>query len=359
MLRRPLARIPAISAVVCNFNGERYLEECLRSVLAQGPDEVLVVDDGSSDGSVALVRERFPTVQVLALGENRGPCVARNAGMRAAKHRWVLAVDNDAVLEPGALERLRAALEARPDCCVAQVRSVLYDEPSRVHYDSGWPHYLGLIALRNFYTPLERAEGSGAIEVGALIAITVLLDRDAVLAVGGYDEQLFYLAEDLDLGLRLRLAGERLLVVEDALVRHRGGTAGLSFRGGGYPERRVFLHARNRPWILGKCYRLRTLLLALPGLALYEVVWTLFVLRQGQLGAHLAGRWAFLCGLGRVWRARAGVQAARRARDRDVLVGGPLVLSPSLLRSGAARGFTRALDRCLSAWWTLVRPLCG
>jgi GT2 family glycosyltransferase len=359
MLPRPLARIAAISAVICNFNGERYLEECLHSVLAESPDEVLVVDDGSSDGSVALVRERFPSVQVIALGQNRGPCVARNAGMRAARHRWVLAVDNDAVLEPGALERLRSALEGRPDCCVAQVRSVLYDEPSRVHYDSGWPHYLGLIALRNFYTPLEHAEGSGVVEVGALIAITVLLDRDAVLAIGGYDEELFYLAEDLDLGLRLRLSGQRLLVVEDALVRHRGGTAGLSFRGGGYPERRVYLHARNRFWILGKCYRLRTLVLALPGLALYEAVWTLFVLRQGQLRAHLAGRLAFLRSLGAVRRARAGVQAQRRARDRDVLVGGPLVLSPSLLRSGAARTFTRLLDRCLAAWWALVRPLCG
>jgi len=352
-------RLPAVSAVVCNYNGERYLEECLRAVLAQGADEVLVVDDASTDGSVALLRERFPAVEVLVLARNRGPCAARNAGMRAARHRWVLAVDNDAVLEPGVLARLRAALEADAGACLAQARSVLHDEPTRVHYDGGGFHYLGLIALRNFYTPLAEAEGVGVVEADALVAICALLDRDVVLSRGGYDEELFYLAEDLDLALRLRLAGERLLSVEDALVRHRGGTAGLSFRGGGYPGRRVFLHARNRRWILCKCYRVRTLLLILPAFALYELVWVAFALKNGELGAQLAGRLAFLRALPRLARARAAVQAQRRRADRELLVGGPLVLSPALTARAGARGAARLLDRALRAWWRLVRPLCG
>jgi hypothetical protein len=354
-----LSRIPAVSAVVCNFNGEAYLVDCLRSVLAERPDEVIVVDDASSDGSVALVRARFPGVEVLVLDRNRGPCAARNAGMRAARHRWVLAVDNDAVLEPGVLAKLRAALEARPDACLAQARSVLHDEPTRVHYDGGGFHYLGLIALRNFHAPLSEARGEGVVEADALVAICALLDRDVVLSRGGYDEQLFYLAEDLDLSLRLKLAGERLVSVEDALVRHRGGTAGLSFRGGGYPARRVFLHARNRRTILVKCYRVRTLLLVLPAFALYELAWAAFALAQGELGAQLAGRIAFLRSLPRVLRARAAVQAQRRRADREVLVGGPLVLSPTLVARPGARALARGLDAALSAWWALVRPFCG
>jgi len=354
-----LTRIAAVSAVVCNFNGEAYLVDCLRSVLAQAPDEVIVVDDASSDGSVALVRAQFPGVEVLVLHENRGPCAARNAGMRAARNRWVLAVDNDAVLEAGVLARLRAALEARPDACLAQARSVLHDEPTRVHYDGGGFHYLGLIALRNFHAPLERAEGRGVVEADALVAICALLDRDVVLTRGGYDEELFYLAEDLDLSLRLKLAGERLLSVEDALVRHRGGTAGLSFRGGGYPAQRVFLHARNRRRILLKCYRVRTLLLILPAFGLYELVWVAFALRNGQLGAQIRGRIAFLSSLASVLRARAAVQAQRKRNDRELLVGGPLVLSPALVARRSARALARCLDVCLSAWWTLVRPLCG
>lgn len=353
-------RIPGVSAVVCNFNGEAYLEECLESVLAQPElDEVLVIDDASTDGSVALVRARFPEVTVIELAENGGPCVARNAGMRAARHRWVLAVDNDAVLAGDVLPKLRAALEARPDVCVAQVRSVVAAEPDRVHYDGGAFHYVGLLALRNFYRPLAEAEGEGVIDADALIGICALMDRDLVLSHGGYDEGFFYLAEDYELAYRLRVQGERLVSVEDALVRHRGGTAGLSFRGGGYPERRAYLHARNRWWILAKGYALRTLLVALPGLLLYELVWLAFATLQGHLGAHLRGKRDFLRGLGPVLRSRRAVQKGRRVRDRDLLVGGPLTLSPSLVEKPLARFAARLLDGLLRAWWWVARPLAG
>jgi GT2 family glycosyltransferase len=353
-------RIPGVSAVVCNYQGRDYLEECLRSVLAQeGVDEVVVVDDASTDGSTELVRERFPEVRVLRMAQNSGPCAARNAGMRAARWPFVLAVDNDAILEPGVARKLCAALEARPDCVAAQVRSVLHAEPGRVHYDGAAFHFVGLLSLRNFYRPLAEAEGSGVVEVDALVAICTLLDRDAVLAAGGYDEEFFYLAEDYELSLRLRLQGARLLAVEDALVRHRGGTAGLSFRGGGYPERRVFLHSRNRWRILAKLYSGRTLLAIAPALLLYESVWLLFVLRQGYLRAHLSGKRDFLRELPRLLRLRRGLAPLRRVRDRVLLVGGPLTFSPALVASGPARAAAGALDLLLRAWWWIARPLAG
>lgn len=327
---------------MCNFQGEAYLEECLRSILSQqGIDEVLVVDDGSTDRSVALVRERFPSVRVLELQKNSGPCAARNAGMRAARHRFVLAVDNDAILEPGVLEKLRRALEARADCIVAQVRSVLADEPNRVHYDGGFFHYAGLLSLRNFYRPLEEAAGDGVVDADALIGICALLDRDVVLSTGGYDERFFYLGEDFELSLRLRILGHRLLSVEDALVRHRGGTSGLSFRGGAYPARRALLQSKNRWRILAKLYAARTLVAALPGILLYEIAWLVFVVTQGHLGAHLAGKRAFVAELPELLRTRRAIQRTRRVRDRDLLVGGPLTFSPSLVRSGL-----RSWPRC-------------
>ena len=357
-------RIDGVSAVVCNYNGREYLEDCLRSVLAQNPDEVIVVDNASDDGSRELVRERFPEVELIALAANDGPCVARNVGMRAARHRFVLAVDNDAVLEAGVLAKLRAALEERPDAVVAQPRSVVHDDPSTVHYDGGAFHYVGLLALRNFYRPRAEAEAEDerrgrVVDTDALIGISPLLDRDVVLSVGGYDEAFFYLAEDYDLALRLRLTGARILAVGDAVVLHRGGTAGLSFRGGGYPQARTRLHAKNRWRVVAKAYRARTLLLAAPGLLLYELVWLAFALLQGQLGAHLAGKLAFLRELPSACAARRAVQRSRRVPDRELLVGGPLTLSPSLVEKPLARFLSRGVDLTLGAWWTLVRPFCG
>ncbi|MEW6072773.1 MAG: glycosyltransferase family 2 protein [Planctomycetota bacterium] len=349
-----------VSAVVCNFQGEPYLAECLESVLAQPEvEEVIVVDDASTDGSVALVRARFPRVEVAVLGTNRGPCAARNEGLRRARNRWILFVDNDAVLRPGAVGLLLAVLRARPGCAAAQPRSLLHDDPGRVHYDAGAFHYAGLLSLRNFYVPLAAAAGEGVVPTDAMIAIAPLVDREALLAVGGWDEAFFYLAEDFDLSLRLRQAGHEIVAVEEAIVLHKGGTAGLSFRGGSYPRRRAYLHARNRWLLIGKNYAARTILAALPGILVYEAAWLLFALFQGHLGADLAGKAAFLRALPSLRRARREVQARRRAPDRALLVGGPLTLSPSLLAKPAARRAAAVLDAILRGWWVIGKRISG
>ena len=141
--------------------------------------------------------------------------------------------------------------------------------------------------------------------------------------------------------------------------RHRGGTAGLSFRGGGYPARRAHLHSRNRWRILAKCYGGRTLLVALPGLLVYELVWLLFVVAKGHLGPHLRGKREFLGQLPDVLRGRRALQARRQVPDRRLLVGGPLTFSPALVARAPARTAAHVLDLVLAGWWRLVGWLAG
>ena len=355
-----------ISAVVVNWNGERYLDECLAALAALegGLDEVIVVDNASTDGSLALLANRHPGVRVVRMEENAGPATARNAGMREARNRWVLALDNDAVLRPDALAKLAAALrdggEGARDVAIVQPCSVFHHEPTRVHYDGGAFHYAGLIALRNFYRPLAEAEGEGTVEVDCAVAVALLVDREAVLAAGGYDEAYFILFEDLDLSYRLRALGKRILSVEDAIVLHKGGTPGISYREGPrYPGSRVYYHSRNRWLFLAKDYRVRTLLLAAPGLLLYEVVWLGFAVLSGGLGAWVRGKVAFLGLLPEALRSRREFQRARSVRDRDLLVGGPLTVTPAVGGSAWKRGLLRGLDRVLRAWWGIVGPLAG
>jgi GT2 family glycosyltransferase len=352
-------RIDAISVVVCNYNGERYLPQCLDAVRCLGARvaEVLVVDNASEDGSVALIEARYPEVELVRMPFNGGPCVARNAGMRAARHRWVLALDNDAIPRPDVLDKLAQALEADEQAVAAQTRNVFAVEETRVHYDGANFHYLGLLSLRNFYRPLAEAEGRGVVQAYGLIAIAILLDRDAVLACGGYDEDFFILFEDFDLALRLRIAGHGLLSVEDAICLHQGGTPGISFRGGSYPKIRAFYHSRNRWLVIAKNYRWRTLLAALPGILVYEVVWAVFTLGQGHFRAHLFGKLSFLTSLGKVRGHRRRSQRMRRVRDRDLLVAGPLTFSPELLQTPGRRALAGALDRVLAGWWRLARHL--
>jgi len=354
--------VEPVSAVICNFNGEHYLPDCIQALLELegGVDEILVVDNASDDASVALVRERFPAVRVIELATNGGPCVARNAGMREARNRCVLAVDNDAVLLPDVLVKLRRAAASRPGVVAAQPRSVFYNERDRVHYDAARFHYVGLLSLRNYYVPLAAAEGSGVVPTDGLIAITVLLDRRAVLDAGGYDEDYFILFEDYDLALRLRIAGHRILSEEDAIVLHRGGTPGISFRkGASYPAVRAYYHSRNRWILLAKNHGWRTLAVSLPGILLYELVWLAFSIQKGHFVVHLKGKWGFLRHLPNALRKRRRIQASRRMRDRELLVGGPLTLNPQLQASRPARLAVGVLDACLRGWWAVARRLAG
>jgi GT2 family glycosyltransferase len=351
-----------ISVVVVNFDGSAHLPACLEALFAQSlvPDEVLLVDNASSDGSEARALAEHPKLQLLRLAKNEGPCPARNAGLAAARNAWVLLLDNDAVLMPDTLERLAQAAAQRPEAVVLQPRSVFATEPERVHYDGGSLHYVGLFSLRNFYTPLSQALGQGSVEVDGVVSVALLVKRELLLAIGGFDARFFILFEDLDLSLRLRLMGHTLLSVEEALVLHRGGTPGISFRSGAdYPKRRAFLHSRNRWFVLLKNYRWRTLLVAAPGLLLYEAAWLAFALLGGSLGAHLRGKWAFLAELPSTLAARREVQKLRRLRDRELLVGGPLTITPGLRSSGLRGALLRGLDAGLALWWQIARRFAG
>src|SRR5688572_17999857 len=286
-----------ISAVVCNYNGREHLPPCLSALRAQTRpiDEVLVVDNASTDGSREIAAREMPEARIVALERNEGPCPARNRGLELSRNEWVLLVDNDAVLAPDVLEKLERAALSRPDAALVQPRSVVDADPSTVHYDGGALHYCGLFSLRNFFRPLARAEGQGVVEVGGAVSVALLVRRDVVRALGGFDPAFFILFEDLDLSMRVRGAGHAILSVEDAICRHRGGTPGISYRGPiDYPERRAFLHSRNRWLHLFKNHSLRTLVLTAPALAVYELVWALFTLRSGTFGGYLRGKWALL-----------------------------------------------------------------
>jgi GT2 family glycosyltransferase len=296
-------------------------------------------------------------VRVIRMPRNDGPCPARNAGMRAATRRWVLALDNDAVVAPDTLEKLGLAALSRPNVAIVQPRSVFAAEPGRIHYDGGSFHYVGLIALRNYHRPLAGAEGSGTLAVDCAVSVALLVDRDLLLGIGGYDEGMFILFEDLDLSYRLRACGHEILSVEDAIVLHKGGTPGISFRGDvRYPQSRVFFHSRNRWMFLAKNYRAATLILLAPGLALYELFWFAFSLVSGGGVGWLRGKLAFLRRLPAVCADRRAFLARRTRGDGELLAGGPLTITPTLLAGGTRAGLVRGLDRALRAWWRLVRP---
>jgi GT2 family glycosyltransferase len=349
------------SAIVVNWNGKAYLPACLDALLAQqpAPAEVLVVDNHSDDGSRELVAARYPQVRLLDTGWNGGPCHARNVGAAAAGHELCLFVDNDVVLQPGAVAALLDCLAKDPRTAMAQARSVCGDDPDIVHYDGGDLHFLGTLVLHNWYRP--RAEATvPAGPIGAAIALCFLCRRSIYLEVGGFDEHLFILYEDNQFSYKLRMRGHSIRLCPEALCTHLAGTAGLSVRGEGhYPGRRTFLHSRNRWYVLITCMRWRTFWLLVPAQLLYGVVYAAFGVRRGHLGDWLRGKWELLKLLPTAVREREAAQRGRTVPDRDLLIAASMTLNPGLAERGFAASLRRGLDRVFAVYWRCVRGLCG
>jgi GT2 family glycosyltransferase len=354
----------AVSVVVVNHQGKGRLQACLESVFAESPDEVLLVDSGSTDGEEALAERDFD-LRLIRLPGNLGPSAARNRGLAEAKNELVLLIDNDVVILEGALERMVQALDSDPDLSLVQARSLLSGEgfypedPERalVHYDGGSFHYLGLLALRHWYAPQKDMGPPGITTVDCAISLCCVGRRTDLLAAGGYDESMFILWEDTGLSYALGLMGKRIALCEEAICWHGGGTQDLSTRGSKarLPKRRSYLQSRNRWIFVLTSFRLWNLLLLFPGFVAYGLVHLAFVISMGHLGPWLEGKWDLLLLLPTLLRRRRLLQRLRRVPDKALLGSPVLTFNPGLAESLAKRFLRRSLDLFLGSWFAAVR----
>ena len=207
--------------VIPNYNGARWLPGVLASVAAQttAPAEVLVVDDGSTDGSAALA-ERYAGVRVLALERNGGFARAANAGIAAVETEAVALVNTDVVLAPDWLELALGALA--PEAASVATKLVDLEDPSILYSAGDVLRRDGACEQRGRF---ERDSGAfdAPGEVFSACAGAALYRRAAVAEAGGFDERLGMYLEDVELGLRLRLAGWYCRWEPRAVGRHAGG----------------------------------------------------------------------------------------------------------------------------------------
>src|SRR5689334_20738952 len=167
---------PDVSIVIVNWNGRRFLDACLASVSAQQgvSVETIFVDNGSTDGSAAYVRERFPWVRLVALEENRGFAGGNNAGVREARGRFVALLNNDTVAEPGWLKALLSAV-GDDDSVLASSKIVYLHDPGLIDSAGDGMMRWGGAFKRHHGGSIETAPDSG--EVFGVCGAACLIPR--------------------------------------------------------------------------------------------------------------------------------------------------------------------------------------
>jgi GT2 family glycosyltransferase len=346
----------SVSVGVVNYNGESYLKRTLGAVerLGLAVADVLLIDSGSTDGGLALVREHFPHVRVITLGANLGPGAARNRAIKEAEHDRVLLIDNDVEPLPGCIEALDAALDSHSKAVLAMA-AVLYESaPDTVQHVGAYPHFLGAPALLDPDTSVARLDGAVRV-VGSAITSCLMVDRARFGDRCWFDERLFLYFEDHELGMRASLQGYDCLAVPSAQCLHRAGTIGVSIRQTGrFTPIRVRYTIRNRWLTILMLYQARSLLRFAPALAVFEILQLLGGVKKGWLGHWLWAAGSMVRTLPHVLRVRAALRKSRRRADLDILKGGPFPFNKAMHRSGLDRAAQRVLDAVVDLNWRIA-----
>jgi N-acetylglucosaminyl-diphospho-decaprenol L-rhamnosyltransferase len=230
---RGVSTEPQVAVVIPTWNSAALLPRLLDSLAAQaGAIEVLAVDNGSTDGTVELLRGRG--VGVLPLPRNEGFARAMNLGAARTAAPAILGLNADTVLEPGAVERLRAALAADPSLGGVQPRLLQLEgagardaERARL-YSAGQALTSDGRAYEVGAGEEQGAEARRPREIFGVCGAACLLRRELFTDLGGYDETFFSFYEDVDLNVRARIAGRRFAYVPDAVVWHLGNASWLA-----------------------------------------------------------------------------------------------------------------------------------
>lgn len=317
--------MPVVSVIIPNWNRRDLLRASLQSLAAQTfrDTEVIVVDNGSRDGSAEMVLAEFPQAVLIRNAENCGYCRAVNQGIRQARGRYVALLNNDAEAHPRWLEELLHCAFRSPEVGMFASKILFFenreviDKVGHLIYPDGQNRGRGCGQLdRGQYDELE--------EVLLPDGCAALYDRRVFETAGLFDEEFFAYGDDAELGLRARLAGWRCLYVPGAVVyHHHAATLGR------FSRERLVLVERNRLWLAAKLFPLRLLLLnpfyCLARLAANALA---SLRRRGEAGSVPLGTLAAcalrayvqaLAGLPGMLSKRREVRRLRRISEREFL----------------------------------------
>lgn len=305
---------PRFSLIVLAYQSGKTLRRCLEALSAQsfGDYEIILADNGSTDGAPQDVIARFPGVRFIDNGGNLGFAAGMNAAARHANGQWIGFVNPDVFAAPDWLERLDAATRSFTDVGIFTSLQVDPDNPAILDGAGDGLTFFGFPFRMDYRNP--RPETLSVGEVFSPCGAAFVIRRDLFEALGGFYERFFIYCEDADLGYRARLRGERVLLIPDAVVAHVG-SATLGARS----DFALYYGYRNRLWMYAKNTPLAVVALTIVPHIVFSLSIALKDVLKGRGPVVFRALREAFAGLGAVLDDRRQLQKTRRLSALDLL----------------------------------------
>ena len=335
----------AVSIVIPNWNGLRFLPVCLASLQRQqyNLQQIIVVDNGSSDGSLEYLRTEQPQVRLITLPKNQGFSAAVNAGILSSDAPYIFLLNNDTELEPDCLQHLLKAADELPEYDVFAPKMLSFQQ--RDVLDGAGDAYLrGGAGYRLGTMEKDSVIYNQPGPVFGACAGAALYRRSLFKRIGLFDEDFFAYLEDVDFNLRLNRAGGKAWYVPAAKVYHIGSASS----GSKFNPFTIRLSTRNSIYILCKHYSLPLFLRFLPVIAIYQFLWLIFSIKKGHLRAYCQGMAEALAGGRKIGRKQREIRCHDRlskAEFADRLQAAEKAAVDSIMRRRTEQGKGNGLLR--------------
>ena len=305
--------MPAVSIIIVNWNGRKFIEKCLNGLRKQTYKNfsIILVDNGSSDGSIALISKNYPEVKTIAFTENLGFATANNIAIKSVQTEYVGLLNNDAVPHPKWLEHLMKALQENPEAGFAASKMLFYHNPKVIDRAGDVYTTAATALLRGRGKPSEtynNQEWIFAACAGAALYRTRMLED-----IGLFDEDFFLLYEDVDLSFRAQLRGYKCLYVPEAIVYHMASSS----IGDDSPISVYYSH-RNLEWVYVHNMPAGLIKRTIVPHIVYDIVAFFFFVAKGRGGPFIKAKWHALKGLNRALKKRYRIQNNRKVVDEYI-----------------------------------------
>lgn len=305
-----------VSIIIPHWNGREHLDDCLNSLRKQTFEnfEVILADNGSTDGSQEIIRREFPEVRLVELGKNRGFTGACIAGYNVSRGEFVCLLNNDTETDPRWLEVLVDTFERNPQAGIVASKILLFDQRDHFHSAGDYYRVNGLPGNRGVWQ-LDIGQYEEEEPVFSACGGAAAYRRSMIEGIGFLDDMFYFSCEDIDLAWRAQLTGWKVVYAPAAVVYHKLKASGGTGETGSYHDGRNFLYViwKNYPSGLLRKHALKIiraqLLITLQAIRAW---------RGPAARARLRGQLAGLVGLGRMLHARRRIQAARTVDEQTI-----------------------------------------